>query len=190
MTSMKTGKVTLEVSPVHCFPEHWQVTLNIRPLLQTGRIGNRNMSTVHLSALVSDRQTGISLRRRNDKLLLLPVVGGQRGWGVACVGGVGRWVSSSWCYVSNWVSSARTSGVSCLAALAASAMARRYGPFLFLSKRDWKLSRKGESWVSGRKEVVGEPNQDTLASCCTASPVSPRRDTVMPSTRAGHQGKP
>lgn len=39
-------------------------------------------------------------------------------------------------YVSNCVSSARTSGVSCLAALAASAMARRYGPFLFLSKRD------------------------------------------------------
>lgn len=43
------------------------------------------MSTVHLSALVSDRQTGISLRRGNDKLLLLPVVGRQRGWGVACV---------------------------------------------------------------------------------------------------------
>lgn len=69
-------------------------------------------------------------------------------------------------------------------------MARRYGPFLFLSKRDWKLSRKGDSWVSGRKEVVGEPNQETRASCRTASPVSPRRDTVMPSTRAGHQGKP
>lgn len=98
--------------------------------------------------------------------------------------------SSSRSYVSNCVSSARTSGVSCLAALAASAMARRYGPFLFLSNRDWKLSRKGDSWVSGRKEVVGEPNQETRASCRTASPVSPRRDTVMPSTRAGHQGKP
>lgn len=102
-------------------------------------------------------------------------------------GGVG---SRSRCYVSNCVSSARTSGVSCLTALAASAMARRYGPFLFLSKRDWKLSRKGDSWVSGRKEVVGEPNQETRASCRTASPVSLRRDTVMPSTRAGHQGKP
>lgn len=93
-------------------------------------------------------------------------------------------------YVSNCVSRARTSGVSCLAALAASAMARRYGPFLFRSKRDWKVSRKGDSWASGRKDVVGEPNHDTLASCRTASPVSPRRDTVMPSTRAGHQGKP
>lgn len=77
-----------------------------------------------------------------------------------------------------------------MAALAASAMARRYGPFLFRSKRDWKLSRKGDSWESGRKEVVGEPNQETRASCRTASPVSPRRATVMPSTRAGHQGKP
>lgn len=94
------------------------------------------------------------------------------------------------CYVSNWVSSARTSGVSCLAALAASAMARRYGPFRFLSKRDWNVSRKGDSCASGRKDVVGEPNHDTRASCCTASPVSPRRDTVMPSTRAGHHGKP
>lgn len=94
------------------------------------------------------------------------------------------------CYVSNCVSSARTSGVSCLAALAASAMARRYGPFLFLSNRNWKLSRNGASWASGRKEVVGEPNHETRASWRTASPVSPRRDTVMPSTRAGHHGKP
>lgn len=100
------------------------------------------------------------------------------------------WVGSSQCYVSNCVRSARTSGVSCLAALAASAMARRYGPFRFLSKRDWNVSRKGDSWESGRKDVVGEPNQDTRASCRTASPVSPRRDIVMPSTRAGHHGKP
>lgn len=104
-------------------------------------------------------------------------------------GGVRRGYSSR-CYVSNCVRRARTSGVSCFAALAASAMARRYGPFRFLSKRDWKLSRKGESCVSGRKDVVGEPNQETRASCRAACAASPCRATVMPSTRAGHHGKP
>lgn len=96
---------------------------------------------------------------------------------------------SSWPHVSNCVRRARTSGVSCLAARAASVMALRYKPFLFLSKRDWKFSRKGASWDSARKEVVGEPNQATRASCLSRSPFSLRL-TWMASIRAGHQGKP
>lgn len=37
--------------------------------------------------------------------------------------------------------------------------------------------------------MVGDPNQETLASCLTKSPLSLRL-TVMARMRAGHQGKP
>lgn len=76
-----------------------------------------------------------------------------------------------------------------MAALAASATALRYGPFLFLSRRDWKCSRKGETCERAREEVVGEPNQATLASRPAETPLSLRLP-VTASTRAGHQGKP
>lgn len=92
-------------------------------------------------------------------------------------------------HVSNCVNRARTSGVSCLAALAASVIALRYRPFLFLLKRDWKFSKKGDSCDRARKDVVGDPNHEIRASCRTKRPLSFRL-TVIVRIRAGHQGKP
>lgn len=92
-------------------------------------------------------------------------------------------------HVSNCVNRARTSGVSCLAALAASVIAFRYRPFLFLLKRDWKFSKKGDSCERARKDVVGDPNHEIRASCRTRRPLSFRL-TVIVRIRAGHQGKP
>lgn len=92
-------------------------------------------------------------------------------------------------HVSNCVNKARTSGVSCLAALAASVIALRYRPFLFLLNRNWKFSRKGESCERAREDVVGDANHEIRASCRAKRPLSFRL-TVMVRIRAGHQGKP
>lgn len=92
-------------------------------------------------------------------------------------------------HVSNCVNKARTSGVSCLAALAASVIALRYRPFLFLLKRNWKFSRKGESCERARRDVVGDANHEIRASCRAKRPLSFRL-TVMVRIRAGHHGKP
>lgn len=92
-------------------------------------------------------------------------------------------------HVSNCVNKARTSGVSCLAALAASVIALRYRPFLFLLNRNWKFSRKGESCDRARKDVVGDANHEIRASCRAKRPLSLRL-TVIIRIRAGHHGKP
>ena len=92
-------------------------------------------------------------------------------------------------HVSNCVNKARTSGVSCLAALAASEIALRYRPYLFVLNRNWKFSRKGESCERAREDVVGDANHEIRASCRAKRPLSFRL-TVMVRIRAGHQGKP
>lgn len=88
-------------------------------------------------------------------------------------------------HVSYCVNRACTSRVSCLAALAASAITLWYRPLPFLLKHDWNFSKKGDSCKKAREDV-GDPNHEIWASARTKRPSSFQL-TVVIRIQAGHQ---
>ncbi len=88
-TSVKTGGGGCKDKPRPLYP--WTLTGNSEappPLpIRKNRTENRNMNFACPSVLVSDRQTGISLRRGRERLLPLSVVGGAELEGRGTCGG-------------------------------------------------------------------------------------------------------